>query len=97
MRIQLPCFDECPNWQVADARPHEALTALGSPTPVERVLVSTDAAWGFHGSLSILVDGTDPFAEPDAPVGLSCRLCPSPAGVGGSPTLEQLVGVRTRA
>ncbi|WP_369795266.1 thioredoxin family protein [Cellulomonas sp. KRMCY2] len=74
MRIQLLYFDECPSWQVADARLREALAAVGNTTDVERVLVTTaDAAesWGFHGSPSVLVDGEDPFAEPGAPVG--CR------------------------
>jgi len=100
MKIQLLYFDECPNWQLADARLCEALAAVGSTTPVERILVSTAEeaeARGFHGSPSILVDGKDPFAEPGAPVGLSCRLYRSPAGVSGSPTLEQLVEVLARA
>ncbi|WP_372594098.1 thioredoxin family protein [Actinotalea sp.] len=99
MRIQLLYFDGCPSWQVADARLREALTALGRSTPVKRVLVTTaDEAesWRFHGSPSILVDGVDPFAEPDAPVGLSCRLYRSPAGVDGSPTVEQLIEVLAR-
>jgi len=99
MKIQLLYFDECPNWQVADERLRDALAAMGSTTQVERVLVSTAEeaeAWGFHGSPSILVDGEDPFAEPDAPVGLSCRLYRGPAGVSGSPTTEQLVDVFAR-
>ncbi|WP_024285083.1 alkylmercury lyase [Cellulomonas sp. KRMCY2] len=99
MRIQLLYFDECPSWQVADARLREALAAVGNTTDVERVLVTTaDAAesWGFHGSPSVLVDGEDPFAEPGAPVGLSCRLYRTPAGVSGSPTVGQLVEVLAR-
>jgi hypothetical protein len=99
MKIRLLYFDECPNWQVADARLREALAAVGSSMQVERVLVSTEEEaedWGFHGSPSILVDGEDPFAEPDAPVGLSCRLYRNPSGVGGSPTTEQLVDVLGR-
>ena len=99
MKVQLLYFDECPNWQVADARLREAVAAVGRATEVERVLVTTTEeaeAWGFHGSPSVLVDGQDPFAEPGAPVGLSCRLYRTPAGVGGSPTVEQLVEVLTR-
>ena len=45
---------------------------------------------GFHGSPSILVDGVDVFAEPDAGVGLSCRVFRTPDGLAGAPTLEQL-------
>ncbi len=61
---------------------------------VQRVLVSTPElarAWSFHGSLSILVDGVDPFAEPGAGVGLSCRLYATPSGPDGAPTVSQLV------
>lgn len=45
---------------------------------------------GFHGSPSILVDGIDIFAEPDAGVGLSCRVYRTPDGPAGAPTIEQL-------
>ena len=45
---------------------------------------------GFGGSPSILVDGVDFFAEPNSPVGLSCRVYQTPAGPAGSPTLDQL-------
>ena len=45
---------------------------------------------GFHGSPSILVDGVDAFAGPDAGVGLSCRVYATPQGLTGAPTLEQL-------
>ncbi len=84
---------------MADARLHQALTTLGRSAQVERVLVATAEeaeAWRFHGSPSILVGGEDAFAEPDAPVGLSCRLYRSTAGVSGSPTLEQLIEVLAR-
>jgi hypothetical protein len=53
--------------------------------------------WRFRGSPSVLVDGTDPFAEPDSPVGLSCRLYRTPDGVAGSPSVSQLVEVLARA
>jgi hypothetical protein len=96
VKLQLLYFDGCPHWRVADARLRTALDKLGSTTEVERVLVTTPEeaeAWRFHGSPSVLVDGDDPFAEPGAPVGLSCRLYRTPAGVDGSPTVEQLVAV----
>jgi hypothetical protein len=96
VRLQLLYFDECPNWQVADARLREALELLGSRAEVERVLVSTPAeadVWAFHGSPSVLVDGHDPFAAPGAPVGLTCRLYRTPTGIDGSPTVEQFVEI----
>jgi len=50
-------------------------------------------AWSFHCAPSALVDGKDPFVEPGADVGLSCRLCRTPAGLAGAPTVAQLVEV----
>jgi hypothetical protein len=97
VKVQLLCFDDCPNWELADERIRRALDVVGSTAEVERVLVETpeDAqAWHFHGSPSILVDGVDPFAAPDAPVGLSCRVYRSADGVvEGAPTVDQLVAV----
>jgi len=46
-----------------------------------------------HGSPSVLVDGEDPFAEPGADVGLSCRLYRTPVGLAGAPTMAHLVEV----
>ena len=96
MRVQLLYFDGCPHWELADGRLGEALEALGIHVDVEKILVTTPEQadeWSFRGSPSILVDGQDPFAEPDAPVGLSCRLYRTPDGVQGSPTVDQLVQV----
>lgn len=100
MRVQLLYFDECPNWQVADARLRAALEIVGRRVDVEKVLVTTSKQaeeWGFCGSPSVRVNGEDPFAQPGAPVGLSCRLYRTPEGVGGSPTVEQLVEILSRA
>jgi len=96
MRVQLLHVDGCPSQTVAEGRLREALAVLGHDVAVEAVLVSTPEeadAWGFHGSPSVLVDGKDPFAEPGAAVGLSCRLYRTPEGLRGSPTVEQLVEV----
>jgi hypothetical protein len=97
MTISLLYFDGCPSWQVADERLRAALVAVGrSEDAVEHVLVSTPEeaeAAQFHGSPTVLVDGRDPFADPDAPVGLACRLYRTEQGVAGSPTVEQLIAV----
>lgn len=85
-------FDRCPNWEETDAHlrvladeyPDMVITRVLVESPEEADLV------GFRGSPSVLIDGTDPFSDPDAPVGLSCRLYPTPDGLAGSPTLEQL-------
>lgn len=92
MEITLLYFDDCPNWTDADRH----LQQLETEHPgliVHRRLVDTPEEAervGFRGSPSVLVDGVDPFAEPDAPVGLACRVYQTPDGPAGSPTLDQL-------
>lgn len=92
VNVTLLYFDDCPNWKTADD--HLRMLAKENPNMIlERRIVATaeDAeATQFRGSPSIIVDGTDPFAEPDAPVGLSCRIYQTPNGPAGSPTLDQL-------
>ena len=94
MTLQLLYFDDCPNWTVLEARLNEALRATGRTEDIERVLVTTpdDARdRGFLGSPSVHIDGRDPFAEPGAKAGLSCRLYRTPEGLAGSPTIAQLI------
>ncbi len=92
MEITLQYFDGCPNWIIAADR--LAATAQADPDmTVTHRLVETpeDAeAIGFRGSPSILVNGTDMFPDPSAPVGLACRIYVTPDGFAGAPTLEQL-------
>ena len=97
MDVRLLYFDDCPNWRLAEARLNEALAGIGDERPaVTHELVSTPEQAqraGFRGSPTILVNGADPFAGPDDPIGLSCRLYRSPAGVEHAPTVEQLRSV----
>jgi hypothetical protein len=96
--VQLLYFDGCPNWQETDRLLREALDRTGSVATIEHVdvLSPEDAErLSFRGSPTVLVDGVDPFADPEAPVGLSCRVFRTPDGLGGSPTVEQLVEVLT--
>lgn len=95
MELTLLYFDDCPHWRAADAH----LRAIERERPdvqVIRHIVDTPEEaerTGFRGSPSILVDGVDPFAAPDAPVGLSCRVYQTPDGPAGSPTLAQIQNV----
>ncbi|HZJ04560.1 MAG TPA: thioredoxin family protein [Nocardioidaceae bacterium] len=92
MDITLLYFDDCPNWRVADER-LAAIAAERADLTVTHHLVDTleeAERVGFHGSPSILVDGVDVFAGPDAGVGLSCRVYRTPDGLAGAPTVEQL-------
>lgn len=92
MKVSLLYFDDCPSWQTAADHLHQLATEIFG-LDIERVVVDTPEAaertW-FRGSPSIHVDGSDLFADPDAPVGLSCRIYQTPDGPAGSPTLEQL-------
>lgn len=97
MDVTLLFFADCPNWQLADERLWEALARAGRDgVRVEHSLVTTseDAeVAGFRGSPTVLVDGRDPFADPDAPASLSCRVVRAEAGLAGTPTVEQLLAV----
>lgn len=95
VEVTLLYFDGCPTWRVTEERLAQALALVGSPqTPVTCRQVTTPEAaerWGFRGSPTVLIDGRDAFAAPDAPVGLACRLYATPHGPAGAPTVEQLV------
>jgi hypothetical protein len=97
MQVKIVFFDGCPNWTFADKRLREALSLAGrGDVRVEHHRVGTpeeDEAVGFRGSPTVLVNGQDPFAEPDAPVGLSCRVYRADAGLTGAPTVEQMLTV----
>jgi hypothetical protein len=90
-------FDGCPNWKVTDERLAEAVQVVArDDLTVHRRNVETAneaVAVGFTGSPTVLVDGQDPFASGDEQVGLACRVYPTPEGLAGSPSLEQLVEV----
>jgi len=92
--VRLVYFGDCPNWRIADSRLKEALIRAGAdPDRVvyQQVTTAEDAeASGFGDSPTILVDGTDPFAHLDDPVGLACRLYLSAAGSEPAPTVDQL-------
>ena len=91
--VVLQYFDGCPNWQTT----YRLLLALqaeaGFALALHRIGSGDEAqAAGFRGSPTVLIDGRDPFATPDAPVGLACRIYRTPAGPSGSPTAGQLRG-----
>ncbi|HSS11058.1 MAG TPA: thioredoxin family protein [Acidimicrobiales bacterium] len=98
--VRLVYFEDCPNWKVAKANLAAALLDLGAdPGDVIYEQVTTAeqaAAVGFRGSPTILVDGVDPFAQPDDPTGLACRIYRTASGPEAAPTVEQLRGVLDR-
>lgn len=92
MRVTLQYFDGCPNWKETEAH-IQTLMAEGVDVEMDRQLIETPEAaerYGFRGSPTVIINGSDPFANPDAPVGLSCRVYAAEDGYAGSPSLEQL-------
>jgi hypothetical protein len=98
--VRLLYFEDCPNWRVAEARLKEALVSLGGDPDAfvcEQVTTVEQAeALGFRGSPTVLVDGIDPFADPDAPAGLTCRIYRTAMRVQPAPTVAQLQAALTR-
>ena len=92
--VQLLYFDGCPNWQETHALLLRALPLAGVDADVALVEVTTPEEaerLRFRGSPTVLFDGTDPFAEESDPVGMSCRVFRTSAGLRGAPTVEMLV------
>ena len=93
MEITLEYFDGCPNWQRVDQDLLAIIDELALTTEVRYQLVDTPEAaieHDFRGSPTIRINDVDPFAEKDAPVGLSCRIYRTEDGLTGSPSREQL-------
>jgi hypothetical protein len=91
VQVTLLHFDGCPNWETT-FRQLETLSAE-LEFDLERRQVDTPAdaeRLTFRGSPTVLVDGRDPFATGDEPVGLSCRVYITDAGLVGAPTEQQL-------
>ncbi len=97
MDVSLLSFDGCPNAAIARQRLAEAFESLGLDVSVITYAtvdtVEEAERVTFRGSPSILVNGSDPFAEPDSPVGLSCRIYRTDAGTEGAPSVDELIAV----
>ena len=95
-QVTLLYFQGCPNWKVARVRMEEAMGRLGLGSEIGLQPVETAEEvdnLGFRGSPTVLIDGVDPFADPDAPTGLSCRVYKTENGVEGAPSVDQLVSI----
>jgi len=92
--VTLLYFDDCPHWRLVDRRLRSLAEELGFALS-HQVIDTPEAAeeWSFRGSPTILVDGRDPFARGDEPVGLSCRIYTTPDGDSGAPSEDQLRAV----
>jgi hypothetical protein len=91
VRLQVLHVPGCPHAAVLVAR---LVHLLPSPAEVEHWVVRDHdeaVTLGMHGSPSLLIDGVDPFAVPDQPASLSCRLYRDENGsLASAPSLVQL-------
>jgi hypothetical protein len=87
-------IQECPNEEDAAARLREALDDVGLVTTPFRTTVITTLAEaedrGFVGSPTILLDGRNPFAAPEARPALACRVYRGARVRLGVPPLREL-------
>lgn len=93
MEITLQYFDGCPNWKTTDAHLTTLIAEHRVDATIRYQLIDTPEAaeqHNFRGSPTVLINDVDPFTDPDAPVGLSCRIYQTEHGPAGSPTLHQL-------
>jgi hypothetical protein len=101
MNIELLVVPDCPNAQPAADRLRQVLDGMGRSDVTSTTRVIADQAEaesaGFTGSPTYLIDGRDPFAEPGRAPGLTCRVYPTPDGLAGMPTPDQLRQALTSA
>lgn len=93
MDIEILYFDECPNWRSTEALVNQVLSDSGLTAAIRHTRVESEEAalrLSFRGSPTVLINGVDPWANPDAPVGLSCRIYPTDSGFAGGPSEVQV-------
>lgn len=100
MQIELLVVLNCPHETDAADLIATAVADTGVKAVVTRTVVSDEdmaRQRGFTGSPTILVNGADPFATPDGPVAVACRLYATPDGLQGTPGLRGLRQALKRA
>jgi hypothetical protein len=93
VEIELRYFDDCPNWRTTSTLLESLIAELGLDTTVHTRKVDTAEeaeALEFRGSPTVMINGEDPFADPDAPFGLACRIYRTDTGFAGAPSAAQL-------
>ncbi len=93
VQVTIQYVEGCPHIDATYKLVAEILESRRSPGLLRTRLVNSvkDAEnLRFQGSPTVLVDGKDPFLDPNAPVGLACRLYVSAETTSGVPPREEL-------
>lgn len=100
MQLIVLAVPGCPNAPVLADRLAAVLGGRAGVSVSHQVISDEGEAarWDMHGSPTLLIDGTDPFAEPGQPPSLSCRLYRDDDGQpSGAPSAGQLQQVIEQA
>ncbi|MGW0822108.1 hypothetical protein [Streptomyces sp. NPDC002845] len=99
MDLVVLAVPDCPNVAAMCERLEQVLPDDTGPAEVLVITNEEEAArYGMHGSPTLLINGTDPFAAPDTAVGVSCRIYRDSDGrTTGTPSIEQLTDALKRA
>jgi len=100
MELVLLAVPDCPNAAAFEERLAVALAEHPGAVVRRRVVRGEREAAeaGMHGSPTLLVGGTDPFAAPGQPPSLSCRLYRDASGRAGPvPSVKELQRALTAA
>ena len=92
--IELLHIADCPNSGETLRRLQRAVdNTMTISTPIKSILIDsaeTAAQLLFAGSPTILVDGVDLFPTDGRTNDLACRIYPTPNGMAGAPTQQQI-------
>jgi hypothetical protein len=92
-QIEIRYFDGCPHWEQTRHLVEEVLAAEGIEADVRLTAIADPEIaerLAFRGSPTVLVDGVDPWGNPAAPVGLSCRVYRTGDSFSGTPPRDEL-------
>ena len=93
MQLTVLAVPGCPNAPVLGGRLAAAVDGRAGVSVSCQVISDEGEAarWGMHGSPTLLIDGVDPFADPEQPPSMSCRLYRDDNGqLSGTPSVSQL-------
>lgn len=92
MELIVLAVPDCPNVEAMLQRLEQAAPDDAARVDVRLITDQVQAArHGMHGSPTLLINGTDPFAAPNATASVSCRIYRDADGRAvGAPSIEQL-------